>query len=144
MLGYYLEISCTKFQRNRLRIDGKINEKHALQIIVLKTIIVDMLLTWCAVILCLSMCSRLRVESCWSCIIVDNYVTYRMCDDTLPEHVFTTQVRVMLIMYNCWYLCYLQDVRWYSAWACVHVSGCSHTDHLQVRNGSRGREASGV
>ena len=31
MLGHDLEIACAKFQRNRFRIDGEIDEKHALQ-----------------------------------------------------------------------------------------------------------------
>ena len=34
MLGHDLEMSCAKFQGNRFRIDGEIDEKHALQIIV--------------------------------------------------------------------------------------------------------------
>ena len=34
MLGHDLEISCTKFHENRLIIDGEIDEKHALKIIV--------------------------------------------------------------------------------------------------------------
>ena len=34
MLGHDLEMSCTKFHENRFRIDGEIDEKHALQIIV--------------------------------------------------------------------------------------------------------------
>ena len=33
MLGHGLEISCAKFQGNRSRIDGEIDEKHALQIL---------------------------------------------------------------------------------------------------------------
>ena len=31
-LGYYLKITCAKFQGNRFIIDGDIDEKHALQI----------------------------------------------------------------------------------------------------------------
>ena len=31
MLGHDLEMSCAKFQENRFRIDGEIDEKHALQ-----------------------------------------------------------------------------------------------------------------
>ena len=34
MLGHDLKISCAKFQGNRFRIDGEIDKKHALQIIV--------------------------------------------------------------------------------------------------------------
>ena len=34
MLGQDLEMSCAKLQENRLIIDGEIDEKHALQIIV--------------------------------------------------------------------------------------------------------------
>ena len=34
MLGHDLTISCTTFHENRLIIDGEIDEKHALQIIV--------------------------------------------------------------------------------------------------------------
>ena len=34
MLGHELEMSCAKFQDNRFRIDGEIDEKLALQIIV--------------------------------------------------------------------------------------------------------------
>ena len=34
MLGHVLEMSCTKFYENRLKIDGEIDEKHVLQIIV--------------------------------------------------------------------------------------------------------------
>ena len=34
MLGQDLEIPCAKFQENRFGIDGEIDEKHALQIIV--------------------------------------------------------------------------------------------------------------
>ena len=30
MLGHDLEMACGKFQENRFRIDGEINEKHAL------------------------------------------------------------------------------------------------------------------
>ena len=41
MLGHDLEMSCTKFHENRLIIDGEIDEKHALQIIVLKTLVVN-------------------------------------------------------------------------------------------------------
>ena len=32
MLGYDLKIVCAKFQENRFKIVGEINEKHALQI----------------------------------------------------------------------------------------------------------------
>ena len=32
MLGHDLEMFCTKFNANRFRIDGEIDEKHALQI----------------------------------------------------------------------------------------------------------------
>ena len=35
MLGHDLEMSYAKFQGNRVRIDGEIDKKHALQIIVL-------------------------------------------------------------------------------------------------------------
>ena len=35
MLGHDLKISCAKFEGNRFRIDGEIDKKHALQIIVL-------------------------------------------------------------------------------------------------------------
>ena len=38
MLGHDQKMSSAKFQRNRSRIDGEINEKHALQIIVSLTI----------------------------------------------------------------------------------------------------------
>ena len=34
MLGHALEISCAKFYGNRFRIDGEIDKKHALEIIV--------------------------------------------------------------------------------------------------------------
>ena len=34
MLGHDLEMSCTKFFEDRLIIEGEIDEKHALQIIV--------------------------------------------------------------------------------------------------------------
>ena len=34
MLGHDLKMSCTKFHDNRLKIDGEIDEKYALQIIV--------------------------------------------------------------------------------------------------------------
>ena len=34
MLGHDLEMSCTKLYNNRLIIDGEIDEKHALQIII--------------------------------------------------------------------------------------------------------------
>ena len=34
MLGHDLEMSCTKFHENGLIIEGEIDEKHALQIIV--------------------------------------------------------------------------------------------------------------
>ena len=34
MLGHDFEMSYTKFHENRLIIDGEIDEKHALQIIV--------------------------------------------------------------------------------------------------------------
>ena len=34
MLRHHLEMFCTKFDQNRLIIDGEIDEKHALQIIV--------------------------------------------------------------------------------------------------------------
>ena len=34
VLGHDLEISCAKIQGNRFRIDGDIDEKHALQITV--------------------------------------------------------------------------------------------------------------
>ena len=34
MLGHDLEMACAKFPGNRFRIDGEIEEKHALQIIV--------------------------------------------------------------------------------------------------------------
>ena len=33
MLGHDLEMSCAKFLDNRFRIDGEIDKKHALQII---------------------------------------------------------------------------------------------------------------
>ena len=33
------DLTCAKFQGNRFRIDGEINEKHALQIIVYKTLV---------------------------------------------------------------------------------------------------------
>ena len=39
MLGHDLEMSYTKFYENRLIIDGEINEKHALQIIVSWTLV---------------------------------------------------------------------------------------------------------
>ena len=39
MLGHDLEMSCTKFHENRLIIDGEIDEKHALQTVVSKTIV---------------------------------------------------------------------------------------------------------
>ena len=39
MLAHALEMSCTKFHENRMIIDGEIDEKHALQIIVSQTII---------------------------------------------------------------------------------------------------------
>ena len=34
MLGHDQKMSCADFQRNRFRIDGEIDEKHPLQIIV--------------------------------------------------------------------------------------------------------------
>ena len=33
MLGHDLEMTCAKFQGNRFKIDGEIDKKHALQII---------------------------------------------------------------------------------------------------------------
>ena len=39
MLGHHLEMSCAKFPENQFRINGEIDEKHALQIIVSLTIL---------------------------------------------------------------------------------------------------------
>ena len=38
MLGHDLEMPCTKFHENRFIIDGEIDRKHAIQIIVSWTI----------------------------------------------------------------------------------------------------------
>ena len=40
MLGHDLEMSCAIFQGSRFRIDGEINKKHALQIILSYTIVI--------------------------------------------------------------------------------------------------------
>ena len=40
MLGHDLKMSCAKFQGNRFRIDGEINEKHNLHVIVLLSLII--------------------------------------------------------------------------------------------------------
>ena len=39
ILGHDLEMSCEKLQKNRFRIDGEIDEKHTLQIIVSWTLV---------------------------------------------------------------------------------------------------------
>ena len=39
MLEHHWEMSCAKFRGNRIKIDGEIDEKHALQIIVAYTVV---------------------------------------------------------------------------------------------------------